>query len=426
MKIFKTGMYLMETLTAGMYNNPFSIYREYIQNSVDAIDKLNRTNGKNNSTISIKIDPINKRITFKDNGCGIKSELAESILSSIGISEKLGKDFRGFRGIGRLGGIAFSNKVVFRTKAKFELIESVQKWDCCKLREVLQNPNDQNFTLEDLYNSSVTFFQRSVKSLNSSYFIVTLEQVSSFRNIIFDITKVKKYLQDTAPLPFKNDFTMKKKIESQLKTTIPNYNHYKITLNGEQLFKPFRNSVNTSNKKSVPIENIDFVTINIFNEPVAFGWIGKRAKLLGGISKSEAISGLRVRKGNILIGDSHFLDNCFRESRFNSYIIGEIHVFSNNIIPNSRRDDFNDNKYKSLFLNEIEKYIGLPISKDIRETSRLNSIINNNKEIIKNNNKVYANFSHINSEIQLILINSVIKDCGRCKPKIHSKLSKYK
>ena len=37
---FKTGMYLFETLTAGMYNEPLSIYREYIQNSVDSIDLL--------------------------------------------------------------------------------------------------------------------------------------------------------------------------------------------------------------------------------------------------------------------------------------------------------------------------------------------------------------------------------------------------
>lgn len=37
---FKAGMYLLETLTAGMYNEPLSIYREYIQNAVDSIDLL--------------------------------------------------------------------------------------------------------------------------------------------------------------------------------------------------------------------------------------------------------------------------------------------------------------------------------------------------------------------------------------------------
>lgn len=33
------GKNIIESLTLGMYENPFCIYREYIQNSADAIDK---------------------------------------------------------------------------------------------------------------------------------------------------------------------------------------------------------------------------------------------------------------------------------------------------------------------------------------------------------------------------------------------------
>ena len=67
------------------------------------------------------------------------------------------------------------------------------------------------------------------------------------------------------------------------------------------------------------------------------------------------------------------LDGCFREPRFNSYIIGEIHVDCPNLIPNSRRDDFVDNEMKTLFYNAVEREIGLPISKEIRHRSRKNS-----------------------------------------------------
>ena len=33
------GKFLLEILTKGMYSNPMHIYREYIQNSCDSIDK---------------------------------------------------------------------------------------------------------------------------------------------------------------------------------------------------------------------------------------------------------------------------------------------------------------------------------------------------------------------------------------------------
>ena len=44
---FKAGMYLLETLTAGMYNDPLAIYREYIQNAADSIDIALQDNPKN-------------------------------------------------------------------------------------------------------------------------------------------------------------------------------------------------------------------------------------------------------------------------------------------------------------------------------------------------------------------------------------------
>ena len=111
--------------------------------------------------------------------------------------------------------------------------------------------------------------------------------------------------------------------------------------------------------------------IVVKNKIVAYGWYGIRNELLGGIVRGEESSGIRVRVGNILIGDAHLLDGCFRESRFNSYVIGEIHVDSPELIPNSRRDDFIDSEFKTLFYNEIEKIVGLPLSKEIRKASRL-------------------------------------------------------
>ena len=36
------GKHTLESLTSGMYSDPFVVYREYIQNSTDAIDEAYR------------------------------------------------------------------------------------------------------------------------------------------------------------------------------------------------------------------------------------------------------------------------------------------------------------------------------------------------------------------------------------------------
>ncbi|MCI5141463.1 MAG: hypothetical protein D3909_07010 [Candidatus Electrothrix sp. ATG1] len=103
---FKAGMYLLETLTSGMYNDPLSIYREYIQNSVDSIDQSAQP--VKNAVIKINLDPFLKNVTIYDNGDGITADSAEKVLSSIGSSGKIGTMQRLFRRAFQFHGTPFA------------------------------------------------------------------------------------------------------------------------------------------------------------------------------------------------------------------------------------------------------------------------------------------------------------------------------
>ena len=148
------------------------------------------------------------------------------------------------------------------------------------------------------------------------------------------------------------------------------YGEYKITVNDEQLFRPYSAELSiTSKQRNDQIEAVELFTL--YNgTALAYGWYGKRRDFLGSIRKGAAVSGLRVKVGNLQAGDQHLLDHCFRENRFNSYTVGEIHVCDQSLLPNSRRDDFIDNKEKAILYNLIEREIGLPLSKEIRRQSR--------------------------------------------------------
>lgn len=61
----------------------------------------------------------------------------------------------------------------------------------------------------------------------------------------------------------------------------------------------------------------------------------------------DPAAGFRLRKRNIGIGgpervDELFGDGAQSDTRFNQYFIGEIHVLHNHVIPNARRDGFEE------------------------------------------------------------------------------------
>ena len=125
------GYQILDIITSGMYDDPLMIYREYIQNAVDSIDvtvqegQLHSGEGR----ISILISGLNRSVSIEDNGGGIPEANAKRILLDLGCSPKDGSGQRGFRGIGRLGGLAYCDLLRFETRSSGEKAVTVVEWD---------------------------------------------------------------------------------------------------------------------------------------------------------------------------------------------------------------------------------------------------------------------------------------------------------
>ena len=283
----------------------------------------------------------------------------------------------------------------------------------------------RDMDLRSLFELTTTFSQNNGKKEAGSYFKVTLSNVSSFRNHILDIRKIEKYLQSVVPVPFNSsNFEYSNDIRSFLSQNVPNFDEFVIKLNGDEIYKPYKNSISTSRKSAEKISGIEFFELRSSDEILAYGWYGRRSKLLGSINPSDGVSGIRVKAGNITIGGERLLDGCFRENRFNGYMIGEIHVISPRLIPNSRRDDFVDNKEKTLFYNAVERDIGLPISREIRLRSRLNSqgmqlkINHNSEEATKtdeSNEKCFCKAQSNPDKKTAHAADNLFAACGDCE-----------
>lgn len=365
------GKYILDTLSIGMYNNPLMLIREYVQNSVDAIDESTK-NGDiplAKARIEIKIDGRKKSLTIIDNGAGVKASRAYNVLHDIGKSFKRISHNRGFRGIGRLGGLGYCETLKFTTKAKGEDVYSISEWDCNRLRQLINRDNKLSSLIQII--NDVVHFKKNKYTRNAEdhFFIVEMINLKNSRDVLLNVPDVKAYISEVCPVPFnKHDFSYARKIEKELKSRVPKYQTYKISVNKEIIFKPYSNIVFLGDKKKDKIDKIELLELNNNSKPLAFGWIAN-LKLLGSIKSSSLVDGIKVRAGNILIGDKHLLADFYRERRFNNYLIGELHITNPSLIPNSRRDDFEDNKYKEEFYNCFIKEIGIPFSKAIRGSS---------------------------------------------------------
>ena len=100
----KSGKFIIDILTTSMYEDCRFIFREYIQNSADQIDKAVAQGilKKEDEAIYISIDYAKRRIEIEDNATGIQQVNVFSTLQNIADSNKEKGIDKGFRGIGRL------------------------------------------------------------------------------------------------------------------------------------------------------------------------------------------------------------------------------------------------------------------------------------------------------------------------------------
>lgn len=167
------GKFLLEILTKGMYSNPMHIYREYIQNASDSIDRAIDLGliTPADAMIHIDIDMKRNSIVIRDNGIGIPQNDAQIKLLNVGASDKDGISERGFRGIGRLGGLAYAEQVQFITSAYGDKTKTVMTCDCVRMQQLLQKSNDETSDVMETF-KAISRFDILAEAADSHYFEV--------------------------------------------------------------------------------------------------------------------------------------------------------------------------------------------------------------------------------------------------------------
>lgn len=363
------GRDVIELLSSGMYTDPLTIYREYIQNAADSIDRA-RAAGllrPDEGDISLSIDQTTRTVTITDNGAGIAKADFVRRLASLGASAKRGLGERGFRGVGRLSGLAYAQELVFRSRAGAGPVLEL-RWDCRRLR-ALMRVADGPADVAALMAEVVIVAELDPAERPPRFFEVELSGVSRVRgDRLMNPALISQYLSQVAPLPFLQEFAHGPEIQAVLSNAGVRLGNITLSVNGRALHRPYRDTFELAPGRQCAHQDLEFFELMSTDSRIAaVGWI-LHHPYEGALPSETLIKGLRARVGNIQIGEANLLDELYPEPRFNSWTVGEVHIIDARIVPNGRRDGFEQDAHFSNLANRLA-----PVARAVSRRCRTSS-----------------------------------------------------
>lgn len=357
----KTGKHLIQILMFSMYNDQRIIYREYIQNAYDAINRAVREgvlSQVKDGIVEVKIDADNQRIIIRDNGLGIKaSEVAEKLLN-IADSKKDGVSTAGQYGIGRLAGAGYCRWLRFKTSTIGENVASIISFDVDFANQIINDPEDSSSATEVI--DAITKMEHIPELESEHYFEVTLEGVNREYHDLLSPEIITEYLKEVAPVDYSMKFKTAlfvpcvNKADNQIYAKLyHDIGYVTIFVNGSsEIRKRYSLKIDGTGDE---IDSVDFFPVYANkDELLAWGWYAV-TPFTKQISVSDPNRGIRLRKHNIQLGTSDLLNKYFGEARGNNYFYGEVFAVHPNLRPNSDRSGLAPTPESEILFDQLRR-----------------------------------------------------------------------
>lgn len=353
----RMGLRLLETLTSALYDDPIILFREYVQNSVDAYNlsiENDPTKAFDEFSVSISVDHELSSITIEDNGYGVPEEDFYQKMTDIGLSDKTASpDQIGFRGIGRLSAMPFCDKLTFINKPMGLNKCLVFTWDGSRFHELLRQDSELelNSTIDNLITQKEENYNGNIKD---HFFRVIIEKYNKEISELVSQEDFKDRLKMLLPLKYDPEFTyqnsIRKKYSEYMNEPLDKFS-FIVKLNGEILYKPYKDYhilesgiyywelKYRSSKKGIPGEKIGLL------------WFTFKRKMEA--NPKDEPYGILLRSKNMLMGNNNALADAIVRSKSDEYVTtyreltqtlrgvyGEMLIHSPRLKDNARRDWF--------------------------------------------------------------------------------------
>lgn len=197
------GAGILNIITESLYDKPIVVFREYVQNSADSFRKLE---GKVSSDdLFVKVWLHRDRLFFLDNGNGINKENFFDAMKSIALSDKNRTKDIGYKGIGRLSGLPYCNKLIFINICSYRN-GIFQKYfiDGDKYNQVKKDPKSNSLEFEEMMELIGAYIQEvkgsdlsDLQSILEPYRDIFIKQDTGFLVILEGINFVLRNTIET-------------------------------------------------------------------------------------------------------------------------------------------------------------------------------------------------------------------------------------
>ena len=367
------GKDVLELVSSAMYVDPMTVYREYVQNAADAVDAARAAGAltvREPGRVHISVDRKTRTVRIRDNGCGVPFQDFGRKLTALGGSAKRGMLTRGFRGVGRLAGLGYAQELVFRSRVPGEANVSQLRWDCRRLKAALRDASDDT-GVADLIRRVTTLERVKIDDAPERFFDVEMRGIIRLRNDrLMSPLAISEYLSQVTPVPFSPTFRFGAELEEMLSRHV-DLGELDIRVDDadEPIYRPHRDRFSVDGKQKVNFDSLRFLEIpGVDGGVAAVAWV-LHHEYEGAVPAGTLVKGLRLRTGNIQVGGNVLLEDLFPEPRFNSWSVGEVHVIDRRIVPNGRRDHFEQNTHFHNLVNHLA-----PTTRDLARRCRTGSV----------------------------------------------------
>ena len=316
------GAGIVSIITESLYDKPIVVFREYIQNSADALRSASLSGNAKDLSSEIWIEEDD--LLFLDNGTGIEKDEFHRKMIEIANYGKKKADNIGYKGIGRLSGIPYCRELVFINIIDYaNRVFQEYVIDCQEYAKIRDHEDSDSLgfnelmtrigTLSDEPNTSeILGLLKGYRELfidQNSGFLVVLRGIKPvIKNIIGD-NKILEHLGWLLPVPFMPELlnpTDKADVSdwllftelSQPANTDPGAQiparSFPISFCGKKIYRPLtRNMLRTYLCKS-NIEQYGICVHSFSNERIV-------------MTKDNPFSGIRIYYDNMLLCDENEL-----------------------------------------------------------------------------------------------------------------------
>lgn len=336
----RIGKDQMRQYMGGLYENAMVVYREYLQNSCDAVEQaLNEglIPNRRHANIAVTIDTYNKSISIEDVGIGIAQNNIGPYLVSVASSQKFGKDLVGRHGIGRLNGANYCDQIVYETSYTGEAIKTTLVWDVKRAREICDDDN-LDWTVEQIIDEVTNQVTYSQEDTDKHYCKVTLVNVNNDQ--LLDVEAVKAYIEQIVSVDYSTEFKelvrtpcLSKPENAEFKQRFDCLWVYQVTVNNVPIQKTYASEYED---KVLGSMQLFVLRDDKSQEELGWGWyaLNRRAEQFNGVP----FSFIRARHHNFQIGREDLLNSYHKNTTAANYVVGELHITHPKIHPTGTRD----------------------------------------------------------------------------------------